>query len=168
LDQSLESFFYQEKLTDSNKYFCETCGSKVTARKGYFMSKSPKTLFLHLKRFNYMHQKLTHKIEFPLELKKPLDPFTLDKSGYSLFGIIEHKGRGVKSGHYFSYVKNPVTNLWYLCDDHKIREVPEKTALSSQAFILAYTLTSKLADDDLKSNISVSSFGTVINPIKSM
>lgn len=122
---------------------------------------------MHFKRFNYLHQKLTHKITFPLELKQPLEPFCLEKSGYSLYAVIEHKGRGVKSGHYFCYIKHPLTQKWYICDDHKVREVPEEIVLGCQAFILAYTRTSRLQDSDIKSNISVSSFGTVVNPQKS-
>ena len=104
---------------------------------------------------------------FPLDLNKALEPFTLDKSGYQLFAVIEHRGRSVKSGHYICYAKQPSTSLWYLCDDHRVREVSEASVLASQAFIVAYTRTSKLRDEDVRSNISISSFGTNTKPQQS-
>jgi Ubiquitin carboxyl-terminal hydrolase len=67
------------------------------------------------------------------------------------------------SGHYFSYVKNKSDGLWYLCNDSVVRKVETSRVFSSQAYILAYRKVSELKLEELKSNISISSFGTKLN-----
>jgi ubiquitin C-terminal hydrolase len=40
LEDSFSDFFIQELLSEGNRYNCQKCGAKVTAKKGYFIEKS--------------------------------------------------------------------------------------------------------------------------------
>lgn len=162
IEQSLDYFFNQEKLTDENRYFCDSCGSKVTAKKGYILAKSPNTLVLHLKRFNYFQQKIPTKIKFGEVLSETFTKVSLDKSEYELYALIEHRGRSLSSGHYYSYVKNRDDDQWYWCNDSVIRKVDPQRIFSSQAYMLAYRKVTSLNEEEVRSNISMSSFGTVL------
>ena len=42
---------------------------------------------------------------------------------YSLFGIIIHKGKYLRQGHYYSIVKRD--KKWYICNDNVIKELIE-------------------------------------------
>lgn len=68
----LSKFFEDETI---NEYNCQFCKKKVKSVKNSYISKSPKILLIHLKRFKTYprKQKISDKIEFPferLDLKK--------------------------------------------------------------------------------------------------
>jgi hypothetical protein len=92
--------------------------------------------------------------------------YALDRSVYELVGVVEHKGRSSRMGHYFSYVKNDEN--WYLvifpcklkANDRRISEVEEDEVMSSKAYMLVYERVEVLTGDDIRSNITISSFGT--------
>jgi ubiquitin carboxyl-terminal hydrolase 12/46 len=114
LSHCLHRFSEPETLRGNNKFFCETCCSLQEAQKRSNISKWPRVLCLHLKRFKYheqigQHLKLPYRIVFPMELRTPTDRVL------SLFGIIIHVGSGPNSGHYKSIVKND--NRWIMFDD---------------------------------------------------
>lgn len=49
LEELLKDFFHTEKLTGSDKFFCDNCHAKTEARKGYVFASLPPILTLHLK-----------------------------------------------------------------------------------------------------------------------
>ena len=49
----------------------------------------------------------------------------LKETNYSLFGIIIHKGKFLKRGHYYSIVKR--NKRWYICNDDVIEELKTYT-----------------------------------------
>ena len=62
----LDVFFAEEDLTDF--YYCDYCKKKSRATKSLIISKTPKILLLHLKRFKLFPKKrikLTDSIDFP-------------------------------------------------------------------------------------------------------
>lgn len=62
-------------------------------------------------RFDYMGRKNNNYYEFPLKLEEETYKYSLDRSRYELFSIVEHRGKSLRSGHYFSYVKK--FNSWF-------------------------------------------------------
>ena len=77
--ESLQLYVDGEVLEGDNKYMCE--GSKVDAVKRVCIKELPKTLILHLKRFEFdldcmKKVKVNDCCEFPLTLD--MDPYTLD------------------------------------------------------------------------------------------
>ena len=78
LRESLAELTRGETLRGEDQYFCSHCGKKVDALKRYFFKAMPRTLVVHLKRFEFHIGrlkviKLNDGYEFPLELD--LAPF---------------------------------------------------------------------------------------------
>jgi ubiquitin carboxyl-terminal hydrolase 9/13 len=72
----LNKFTRVERLSGTNKFSCECCGSLQEAEKRTRFKSLPKILVLHLKRFKYLenpgiHAKLSHRVTFPVELRVP-------------------------------------------------------------------------------------------------
>eukprot|EP00808_Paulinella_micropora_P010889 g51759.t1 len=115
LEQCLDNFTKQEKLTDDDKFHCKRCGSVQDSTKQFSIHTLPGTLCLHLKRFEHNHKKkpgskvtttkITTKLTFPLtnlnmarylttnildapDLSSALDggPFSLGAEEDDLFG----------------------------------------------------------------------------------
>ena len=66
LEDCLNLFFQEEELTDI--YYCDTCKRKSKAKRLIRISKTPKILVIHLKRFKMFpkKKKITDFISFPL------------------------------------------------------------------------------------------------------
>lgn len=50
----------------------------------------------------------------------------------------------MSEGHYYAYAKNDEDKLWYEFDDDVVKQVrkPQKTLISSNAYLLFYAKTS--------------------------
>lgn len=55
---------------------------------------------------------------------------------YSIFAIIVHTGRSIRSGHYISFIKR--FNKWYFCDDESVSESTEDKILVDNSYLLFY------------------------------
>jgi len=53
-----------------------------------------------------MGNKLNNFVKFPMKIANSTQKYSLDRSVYELRGVIEHKGRSSRMGHYFCYLKN--------------------------------------------------------------
>lgn len=42
---------------------------------------------------------------------------------YRLYALIVHEGYNCDRGHYYSYIKNQETNIWYRYDDENVKPV---------------------------------------------
>jgi ubiquitin C-terminal hydrolase len=78
--ESLDAFVEGEVLEGDNKYFCEEANKKVDAVKRVCIKELPRTLILHLKRFefdfdNMKKVKVNDSCEFPMRLD--MAPYTL-------------------------------------------------------------------------------------------
>ena len=68
-------FFADENLSDY--YYCDYCKKKERATKSQIISKAPKILLIHLKRFKLLPKrriKINETIDFPIH-KFNLSPF---------------------------------------------------------------------------------------------
>ncbi len=79
--ESLDLFVEGEVLEGDNKYFCEEANQRVDAVKRVCIRQLPRTLILHLKRFEFdldfmKKVKVNDSCEFPRTLD--MDPYTLD------------------------------------------------------------------------------------------
>lgn len=73
LSESLDAFIESELLEGKNAYNCETCASKIKAKRRTSFKILPNTLIIVLKRFEYDYErgvkkKLNDYYEFPLDL----------------------------------------------------------------------------------------------------
>mmetsp|Transcript_7302 Transcript_7302/g.17847 ORF Transcript_7302/g.17847 Transcript_7302/m.17847 type:complete len:710 (-) Transcript_7302:295-2424(-) len=145
VEDCLSMFTHVETLGSSNEYSCEKCKQKTRATKQLTVHTLPNVLMLHLKRFDVMSTVYGGKISKTIRYGDTLDlgPYlSSSKAGaqdarYSLFGVLVHKGGGVRSGHYYSYVK--AGGVWRQYDDETVQVVPEQRALNDEAYLLFYT-----------------------------
>lgn len=80
----------------------------MEAKKQYKITKSPPTIVLHLKRFNFQARKIGKTVSFNerLDLSKYMDPQSNGTAKYKLIGLVEHLGGSLYSGHYVSCVQS--------------------------------------------------------------
>ena len=137
LEQCLGLYFKEANLPSS--YRCEKCKKKDSCKKKTTLSRFPKILVLHLKRFqvNGAYQaRLNTEISFPeeLNLKSFKDVASEEEPRYSLQGISHHIGT-LYSGHYIAECK--YESRWYCFDDSRVSST-ETPSRSSTAYVLFY------------------------------
>jgi len=146
LEECLKAFCLTEKLEEDECPTCEKCKHKKDASKTLRLVQAPEILCLHIKRFRYssvLSSKLSNHVIFPLnglDVALFFTRKTVEKEGemlYDLVGIVCHSG-GLGMGHYIAYVRNPITQKWYLCNDSYVSEVTAETVQNAQAYILFY------------------------------
>uniref|UniRef100_A0A2C9L2P6 USP domain-containing protein n=1 Tax=Biomphalaria glabrata TaxID=6526 RepID=A0A2C9L2P6_BIOGL len=114
LDKLMLAISNVERLTDSNKYFCEECLRHVEAERSCHYTTLPNVLTLHLKRFgsntgllggvSKLNDRVIISQHLPC-LKYMCKPNCQDPSHrYSLYAIVTHSGNLLR-GHYRAYVK---------------------------------------------------------------
>lgn len=131
--ESLQLYVEGEALDGENKYHCGECDGKVSAMKRTCIKELPKSLIVHLKRFDYdrdsmQRVKLNDRFEFPLmlDMRPYLDTYVSAGSGdmtpsgdlYRLNGIIVHSGTA-DSGHYYSYISDG-KGRWFHFNDSNV------------------------------------------------
>ncbi len=171
IQSSLAKMTSFETLTGRNRYKCEKCKALVEARKQTTIYKTPRTLILHLKRFQFAARssKITKPVTYPstLDISPYLSSSTspsctnsgaggnLTKAKYELTGVIVHSGGGVGSGHYFAFGKAS-SSSWYEYNDSSVSTVGIDRALKQQAYILMYTQCENLRRDQSSLSVSAS------------
>lgn len=162
VERCLLHFTMSETLSDPVD--CPSCGKKTLTKKQHVISKLPRVLCLHLKRFDAaLNKKIEEFVSFPEnglnmgpflphwceESRMPKTPSTqkkthrqLDDSGftpeimYDLFGTVNHFG-SMQSGHYTANVQ--VRNKWYHCNDAHVSHHSSKGVLEGDgAYLLFY------------------------------
>ena len=165
LDDCIKNFSHEELIDGDNMIHCSECHKKTKSIKTMYIWELPETLIIHFKRFNMNNEqpvhtytnmykymdtshgisKITTVIDFPLSnLTLDQAQFSWHKSdcSYDLYAVNEHRG-GYSGGHYISYCRNPVNNLWYIYDDDDVTHIPnnqiENKLITSNAYILFYS-----------------------------
>ena len=121
IEECFDHYFKNEEIEEY-----EHKGKICEAIKIGNVSKYPKLLFLHLKRFMFnkndsSFEKCNNKVSFSDDLV--IKHF--NNKSYSLHSIIIHEG-DLTSGHYFCYIKkqdNEKKDYWIKCNDSKINKV---------------------------------------------
>ncbi|XP_070579400.1 ubiquitin carboxyl-terminal hydrolase 1-like isoform X2 [Ptychodera flava] len=117
LSWAISEFACKERLTDDNKYYCESCLRHTEAERTLHFDKLPQVFTVHLKRFtatsngyypNGTVSKVNNPIATPTELS--LEQWctkTCKQSHqkYQLFAVVMHSGVSSSSGHYITYIK---------------------------------------------------------------
>uniref|UniRef100_A0A8B9P665 Ubiquitin carboxyl-terminal hydrolase 50 n=1 Tax=Apteryx owenii TaxID=8824 RepID=A0A8B9P665_APTOW len=144
LQDCLRCFFQQDTLTWNNQIHCSWCGTKQDAAVKANITKAPKIIIFHLKRFdrqgNYKKKLLTD-ICYPLsnlDLSPYSYPFFCRNSKYSLCAVVNHFGF-LDGGHYTAFCKHSVTKSWYSFDDSQITAIPNSSVQTAAAYLLFYT-----------------------------
>eukprot|EP01138_Halocafeteria_seosinensis_P016123 gb/GECG01016452.1/.p1 GENE.gb/GECG01016452.1/~~gb/GECG01016452.1/.p1 ORF type:complete len:1429 (+),score=205.54 gb/GECG01016452.1/:1-4287(+) len=136
LQDSLNSLFNPEYLTDDNAYMCPQCNKKCEAVRQQKVNRAPPVLNLQLLRFVYDLQTLTkkklrHQVDFSAELSLPT---TSGTASYALTAVVHHHGDSPYSGHYTVDVWDSSRQRWWEIDDETVnalereKDVPSGTS----------------------------------------
>ena len=143
LDECLESFTREESLDGNEAYYCSSCKKHCGASKTLRLSRFPKVLVVHLKRFSsgtFRREKLNSRVDFPLrdlDLSEFVaEDMDVDVPMYDLICVSNHIG-GMHGGHYTAYCKS-AADEWYCFDDSSVRKMSEDDIVSSSAYFLVY------------------------------
>ncbi|CCX06462.1 Similar to Ubiquitin carboxyl-terminal hydrolase 23; acc. no. Q9FPS4 [Pyronema omphalodes CBS 100304] len=144
LEQMVENLLTGEKV----EYTCEKCKSKGQFRRKQVIQESADFVTFWALRTkpgfgSYMHgSKASNTLTYPAIMDLPIHDTKGNKTGdmmYELRSVLVHSGKGMSSGHYTCYVKQP-DNTWALADDELIQQVDSSKALfpNADAYLLGY------------------------------
>lgn len=144
LQDCLKLFSKEERLTDSNRFYCSHCKTHRDAIKKMQIWKLPPILLVHLKRFKYdgrWREKLQTLVDFPLD-NLDLAQYVIgpkhNLKKYNLYAVSNHYG-GMDGGHYTAYCKNPLKQRWFKFDDHEVSDISASSVRSAAAYIFFYS-----------------------------
>ncbi|XP_027330791.1 ubiquitin carboxyl-terminal hydrolase 26-like isoform X2 [Abrus precatorius] len=127
LDESLDDYLTLEELRGDNRYFCESCKTRVDATRSIKLCTLPDVLNFQLKRYVFLPQtttkkKITSAFSFPAELdmRHRLSEPSQFEMIYDLSAVLIHKGTAVNSGHYIAHIKDENTGQWWEFDDEHV------------------------------------------------
>ncbi|XP_045385090.1 inactive ubiquitin carboxyl-terminal hydrolase 50 [Lemur catta] len=144
LQDCLQCFFQQDTLTWNNQIRCSFCETKQETAVRASISKAPKIIIFHLKRFDIqgtMKRKLRTHIHYPLtnlDLTPYICPIFRKHPKYNLCAVVNHFG-DLDGGHYTAFCKNSVTQAWYSFDDTRVSEIPDTSVQTATAYLLFYS-----------------------------
>jgi ubiquitin C-terminal hydrolase len=81
-------------------YRCGKCNKRGFCTQHTLLSKMPKILIFHLRRFNAGSEKVKNSIDFPVNLD--IVENTEHLLRYELYGIVSHIGEGLDEGHFIA------------------------------------------------------------------
>ncbi|NXE03744.1 UBP50 hydrolase, partial [Lophotis ruficrista] len=143
LQNCLKCFFQQDTLTQNNQIHCSCCGTKQDAAVKSTITKAPKIIIFHLKRFEWQgkcRRKLSNNICYPLsklDLSPYSSPLSWKNAEYSLCAVVKHSGL-LDDGHYTAFCKHSVTQDWYNFDDADVTKIPNSSVQTDTAYLLFY------------------------------
>ena len=145
LEQCLREYMYGEILEGENAWFNDKIGKKeLSVHKSLIFWSLPTILIINLKRFytteNGVNKKNRKNIQFPIsnfDMSQYIIGYNANSYKYDLFGICNHHGSGIISGHYTACIKLQ-NNNWYHCNDTIITPITELQLITENAYCLYY------------------------------
>ncbi|RUS16337.1 hypothetical protein BC937DRAFT_91328, partial [Endogone sp. FLAS-F59071] len=140
LEAALDSYTSTEMLLGENKYYCESCKTKVEANKTLTINEAPPILPIVFKLFRGDGNKISTHITFNDTLD--ISPFmSAGKKNtakrYHLYALIVHRGRTIRGGHYVTYSKG-MDDKWYCFDDDQVTRTSIEQVRRQNAYMLFY------------------------------
>ncbi|CCK69944.1 ubiquitin-specific protease DOA4 KNAG_0D01930 [Huiozyma naganishii CBS 8797] len=151
-----DEFTKVENLEVDEQWSCPRCKSKQPSTKKLTITRLPRNLIIHLKRFDNRLNKNNILVQYPFTLdlttfwandfdgKLPLNVSELPTRGqkppfnYKLYGVACHFG-SLYGGHYTAYVDKGIKNGWYYFDDTSCRPIKNSMEpITSSAYVLFY------------------------------
>ena len=161
LEDLISRYVDDEMLDEKNSRYCGYCLSKTPAKKKIHLYSLPDKLVIMIKKYQKVpddqrfpenirntYVKTSSRVHYPFELdmSKFVSEFSTDASSsnsnksntYALYSTVRHSG-GLSGGHYYSYAKNHLNNMWYRFDDDRVYWVDDTAeVLKSNGYILFY------------------------------
>jgi ubiquitin carboxyl-terminal hydrolase 8 len=148
----LKSYCKEELLSGAEMPKCEKCNKQREHTKRITITRAPRYLVIHFKRFTAKLSKISTPISFPLT-KLDLTPFVLPPLStteretvaretndpsfltrapeesmtppylYDAYGVVRHLGGSLGSGHYIAMAKDPGRRCWRQFNDTVVTDV---------------------------------------------
>lgn len=135
LEESLAAHVSEEVLDGVNAWLNEATGQRQAVLKSLRFWSLPDVLIVSLKRFT------GPACSYPvsnLDMTPYLVPGTTQRRRiYDLYGVACHVG-GTKGGHYYAYVLNAATGVWYVANDERVDVLDANKVVSPAAYCLFY------------------------------
>lgn len=146
-----------ENLETEEQWSCPNCKKKQPSTKQLTITRLPRNLIIHMKRFDNRLNKNNSFINYPFNLDLTqfwpddfdgkLPPGVTDELptrgqvapfNYKLYGVACHFG-SLYGGHYTAYVDKGTKNGWCYFDDTSVRPIKDHNEpISSNAYVLFY------------------------------
>lgn len=165
--ECLRSYCQEEMLSGDEVWKCPHCKVKRMATKQIYITRAPKILVVHFKRFSASKTQSARKIHTPIDFplhglrmdefvipypnSTPSDPGALPNADstkppftYDSFAVLRHIGSSMGSGHYISLVRDAERQCWRKFDDERVtdfnpRDLRSRDRLQNeQAYIVFY------------------------------
>ncbi|AYV77590.1 MAG: ubiquitin carboxyl-terminal hydrolase, partial [Dasosvirus sp.] len=141
LDDLFAKYIEDEKMIGSNQYYCNYCMEKKDAIQNHIIWNSPDKLVIMIKKYRNINgqiSKVNTKVSYQhdLDISKYMHSQENNQK-YELYATIRHSGI-YNGGHYYSYIKNPISGQWFLCDDESVYHVENDEVLKSNSYVLFY------------------------------
>lgn len=140
----LKMFTKCETLDFQNRWYCPNCQRKQHSTKQLLISKLPKYMVIHLKRFNNNLGKnncfvnYAQSLNFTMFTTKELNGKEPNCMTYKLFAVACHNG-SLNNGHYTAYVNKDINGGWVKFDDTIQRPIkPLSEFICKEAYLLFY------------------------------
>ena len=158
IEDCFKEFTKCENLEVEEQWLCPHCKQRQPSTKQLTVTRLPRNLIVHLKRFDNFLNKNNDFVRYPflldltpfwandfdgvfppgvnddeLPIRGQIPPFK-----YELYGVACHFGT-LYGGHYTAYVKKGLKKGWLYFDDTKYKPVKNQTdAINSNAYVLFY------------------------------
>ena len=144
LRQLIENYLSIEQI---DSYPCPTCKKERKIDKQFEIVKLPLILTISLGRFHNdgISKKMHNFVDFQLTdvdfgiYATACDGQLNRYKDYNLYGVCNHYGGSLESGHYTAYCYSQVYRKWYKYDDTDVSEMDASQVKSSSAYILFYS-----------------------------
>ena len=166
LSDCLRSYCQQEMLDPGEEWKCPVCKCQRTATKTIRITRLPKTLVVHFKRFSGSKTESTRKVHTPVDFPifgLDMQPYMFDtrlpnqpdsEEGpdaaitppflYDAYAVMRHIGNSLNGGHYIALVRDAARSTWRKFDDDKYHDFdPSRLKFqdrlqNEQAYIVFY------------------------------
>jgi ubiquitin carboxyl-terminal hydrolase 8 len=155
--ECLRSYCREEVLSGTDMPKCESCGKQREHTKQLTLTRAPRYLVVHFKRFTAKLVKISTPISFPLHnlditpfvlpaltqgeratvARETNDPSFMTRAPeesmtppylYDAYGVVRHLGGSLGSGHYIAMARDPGRGVWRQFNDEKIGESEQTTS----------------------------------------
>ena len=164
ITECLQSYCKKEMLDPGEEWNCPVCKCQREATKTIRITRLPRILVVHFKRFSGSRTEATRKVhtavDFPLygldmmpymvdtrlktgEQERP-DPAVTPPFLYDAYAVMRHIGNTLNGGHYISLVRDAARGVWRRFDDDRVTDFePGKMKFADrlqneQAYIVFY------------------------------
>ena len=148
IDDCLQSYCHEEKLSGDEVWKCPYCKCEREATKKITITRAPQFLVVHFKRFEMRKGENARKVHTPIQfplfglnmdpymippapkmapdpraLEEPMDPATTPPYLYDAYAVMRHIGSSGNGGHYISLVRDAArNNIWRKFDDERVND----------------------------------------------